>query len=146
MVYNLDTLAPVGEIPKTGGHGVAVDHRSGHGFASTSPIPMWDTKTLQVIKTIEVQGSPDGIHFDPFNDRVWVYSHRPPNATIIDAKAGSVVGTVDLGGGPEEAVSDDKGKIYVDLEDKDKIAVVDAKTLTRPASSTSPVSAAALVG
>lgn len=131
MVYNLDTLAPVGEIPKTGGHGVAVDHKSGHGFASTSPIPMWDTKTLQVIKTIDVQGSPDGIHFDPFNERVWVYSHRPPNATVIDAKAGSVVGTVDLGGGPEEAVSDDKGKIYVDLEDKDKIAVVDAKTLTK---------------
>ncbi len=131
MVYNLDTLAPVGEIPKTGGHGVAVDHKSGHGFASTSPVPMWDTKTLHVTKTIDVQGSPDGIHFDPFNARIWVYSHRPPNATVIDAKAGTVVGTVDLGGGPEEAVSDDRGKIYVDLEDKDKIAVVDAKTLSK---------------
>jgi DNA-binding beta-propeller fold protein YncE len=131
MVYNLDTLAQVGEIPKTGGHGVALDHKSGHGFASVSPIPMWDIKTLRVIKTIDVQGSPDGIHFDPFNGRVWAYSHRPPNATVIDAKEGTVVGTVDLGGAPEEAVSDDKGKIYVDLEDKDKIAVVDAKTLAK---------------
>lgn len=131
MVYNLDTLAAEGEIPKTGGHGVAVEHRSGHGFSSTSPVPMWDTKTLQVIKTIDVQGSPDGIHLDPFNERIWVYSHRPPNATVIDAKAGTVVGTVDLGGGPEEAVSDDKGKIFVDLEDKNKIAVVDAKTLAK---------------
>src|SRR5579862_9010472 len=44
-VFNLDTLAPVGEIPKTGGHGAAVDPKSGHGFASASPVPMWDTKT-----------------------------------------------------------------------------------------------------
>ncbi len=131
MVYNLDTLEPAGEIPKSGGHGVAVDHNSGHGFASTAPIPMWDLKTLKVIKTIDVQGRPDGIHFDPFNERVWVYSHQPPNATVIDPKQGTVVGTVDLGGGPEEAVSNDKGKIYVDLEDKDKIAVVDAKTLAK---------------
>lgn len=42
-----------------------------------------------------------------------------------------MVGTVDLGGGPEEAVSDDRGKIYVDLENNDKIAVVDAKTLSK---------------
>jgi DNA-binding beta-propeller fold protein YncE len=131
MVYNLDTLAQVGEIPKTGGHGAAVDQKSDHGFSSVNPIPMWDTKTLQVIKTIEVQGSPDGIHFDPFNARVWIYSHRAPNATVIDGKTGTVVGTVDLGGGPEEAVSDDKGKIYVDLEDKNKIAIVDAKALAK---------------
>ena len=67
--------------------------------------------------------------YDPFNDRVWVFSHRAPNATVIDAKDGSTAGTVDLGGAPEQAVSDGKGHVYVDLEDKDKIAVVNAKTL-----------------
>jgi DNA-binding beta-propeller fold protein YncE len=92
---------------------------------------MWDTRTLKLIKTIEVQGGPDGIHLDPFNDRIWVFSHRPPNATVIDAKTGTVVGTVDLGGAPEEEVSNGKGTLYVDLEDKDKIAVVDAKTLSK---------------
>jgi DNA-binding beta-propeller fold protein YncE len=130
-VFNLDTLAPEGEIPNTGGHGVAVDPKSHHGFASSDPVAMWDTRTLKLIKTIEVQGGPDGIHLDPFNDRIWVFSHRPPNATVIDAKTGTVVGTVDLGGAPEEEVSNGKGTLYVDLEDKDKIAVVDAKTLKK---------------
>ena len=75
---------------------------------------MWDTKTLATIKTIDVQGGPDGILFDPFNERVWVFSHSAPNATVIDAKDGSIVGTVDLGGAPEQAVTDGKGHIYVD--------------------------------
>ena len=91
---------------------------------------MWDTKNLAVIKTIDVQGNPDGIMFDPFNARVWVFSHSQPNATIINAADGSIAGTMDLAGQPEQAVTDGKGHIYVDLEDKDQIAVVDAKTLT----------------
>jgi DNA-binding beta-propeller fold protein YncE len=90
---------------------------------------MWDTKTLATIKTIDVEGGPDGIMFDPFNQRVWVFSHRAPNATVIDAKDGSIAGTVDLGGAPEQAVTDGKGHIWVDIEDKDNIAAVDAKTL-----------------
>jgi DNA-binding beta-propeller fold protein YncE len=128
-VFNLDTLEPAGEIPKTNARGVAVDPKSGHGFASSKPVTMWDAKTLMLIKTIEVQGVPDGIMHDPFNARVWVFSHAAPNATVIDAKDGTVVGTVDLGGAPEQAASDGKGRLYVDLEDKDQVAVVDAKTL-----------------
>ena len=91
---------------------------------------MFDTKTLATLKTIDVQGNPDGILFDPFNERVYAFSHSAPNATVIDAKDGSVVGTIDLGGAPEQAVSDGKGHLYIDIEDKDNIAVVDAKTLT----------------
>jgi DNA-binding beta-propeller fold protein YncE len=128
-VFDLDTLEPVGEISKASARGAAVDPKSNHGFASSKPVVMWDAKTLETIKTIEVQGNPDGILFDPFNQRVWVFSHSQPNATVIDAKDGSVVGTLDLGGAPEQAVTDGKGHLYVDLEDKDKIAAVDAKTL-----------------
>ncbi len=128
-VFNLDTLEPVGEIAKSGGHGVAVDPKSGHGFSSSKPVTMFDTKTLATIKTIDVQGGPDGILFDPYNQRVWVFSHGQPNATVIDAKDGSIVGTLDLGGAPEQAQSDDKGKMYIDLEDADQIAVVDTKAL-----------------
>lgn len=128
-VFNLDTLEPAGEIPNTNARGVAVDPKSGHGFASSKPAAMWDTKTLAIIKTIDVQGNPDGILFDPFNERVWIFSHSAPNATVIDAKDGSIVGTLDLGGAPEQAVSDGKGRLYVDIEDKDNVAVVDAKTL-----------------
>ena len=128
-VFNLDTLEPTGEIPNASARGAAVDPKSNHGFASSKPVVMWDTKTLATIKTIDVEGNPDGILFDPFNERVYAFSHSAPNATVIDAKDGSVVGTIDLGGAPEQAVSDGKGHLYVDIEDKNNIAVVDAATL-----------------
>ncbi|HEX4578221.1 MAG TPA: hypothetical protein VH117_12770 [Edaphobacter sp.] len=128
-VFDLDTLKPVGTIANASAHGAAVDAKSQHGFGSSKPVVMWDAKTLATIKTIDVQGGPDGIMADPFNGRVYVFSHSAPNATVIDAKDGSVVGTIDLGGAPEQVVSDGKGRVYVDLEDKGSIAVVDAKTL-----------------
>jgi DNA-binding beta-propeller fold protein YncE len=128
-VFNLDTLAPVGEIANTNARGVAVDPMSGHGFSSSKPVAMWDALTLAPIKTIDVQGNPDGIMFDPFNERIWVFSHVAPHATIIDGKDGTVVGTLDLGGEPEQAVSDGNGRLFVDIEDKDQIAVVDTKAL-----------------
>jgi outer membrane protein assembly factor BamB len=61
---------------------------------------------------------------------VWVLSHQPPHATVIDAKDGTVVGTLDLGGAPEQAVSDGKGTLYVNIADKANVAVVDTKTMT----------------
>src|SRR5439155_20916196 len=48
---------------------------------------------------------------------------------VIDAKDGSVLGTIDLGGAPEQAASDGQGHVYVAIEDKDNVAVVDVKTL-----------------
>ena len=129
-VFNLDTLEPAGEIAKTAAHGVAVSAKSHHGFASSKPVAMWDTRTLEPIKTIEVQGNPDGILYDDFNDRVYIFSHSAPNVTAINAADGTVAGTLDLGGAPEEAASDGHGRLYVDLEDKDKVAVVDTKALT----------------
>ena len=128
-VFDLDNLAPIGEIPNATGHGVAVDPKSNHGFLTSKPIVMFDSKTLAMIKTIEVQGNPDGILFDPFNQRVYDLSHIAPNVTVIDSTNGSVVGTIDLGGMPEQAVTDGKGHLYIDIEDKGKIAVVDAETM-----------------
>jgi hypothetical protein len=128
-VFDLDTLKPVGEIANASAHGAAVDAKSEHGFGSSKPVVMWDAKTLATIKTIEVEGGPDGILGDSSNGRVYVLSHRTPNVTVIDAKDGTIAGTIDLGGAPEQAVSDGKGHLYIDLEDKGSIAVVDAKTL-----------------
>jgi DNA-binding beta-propeller fold protein YncE len=85
---------------------------------------------LQTIKTVALQGRPDGILFEPLTERIYVFSHIPPNATVLDARDGSIVGTIDdLGGAPEQAASDGQGHLYVDLEDKDSIAVVDVKTM-----------------
>ena len=128
-VFNLDTLEAAGEIPNASARGAEVDPKSGHGFSSSKPVVMWDTKTLATIKTIDVEGGPDGILFDPFNQRVYVFSHGAPNATVINAVDGSVVGTIDLGGAPEQAVTDGKGHVYVDIEDKANVAVIDAKTM-----------------
>ncbi len=129
LVFDLDTLKPAGTIPNARARGVAVDAKSHHGFCSSSPVVMWDTRTLESIKTIEVQGRPDGILFEPATERVYVFSHSQPNATVIDSKAGMVVGTIDLGGAPEQAASDGQGRLYVAIEDKDKVAVVDVNTL-----------------
>ena len=128
-VFNLDTLEPAGAVAGVSAGGATVDPKSHHGFSTTKPITMWDSTTLKVIKTIDVDGRPDGIMFDPFNERVWVLSHMAPYATVIDATNGTVVGTLDLGGAPEEAVTDGKGMVYVNISDKANIAVVDAKNL-----------------
>jgi DNA-binding beta-propeller fold protein YncE len=130
MVFDLDTLAPLGDMDGVNGHGVAIDPKSGHGFASSKPVAMWDAKTLAPIKTIEVQGSPDGILGDPSDGRIYILSHSLPNVTAIDAADGKVVGTVDVGGAPEQTVSDGKGRLFVAVETKDEIAVLDTKTLT----------------
>ena len=129
-VFDLDTLAPVGEIPDIRAAGAAVDAKSGHGFASSKPIAMWDTKTLKLIKTIDVEGGPDGILADPFNQRVYVFSHQVPHVTVIDATNGTVLGTLDLGGQPEQAATDGAGHIYVDVSDKANVAVIDTKAMT----------------
>ena len=132
-VFDLDTLQSTGEIPNVSGHGAVVDPKTQHGFASSKPVVMFDANTLMPIKTIEVQGNPDGMYFDAFNQRVYVFSHVKPDATVIDSKDGSVLGTIDLGGAPEQAVSDGNGRLFVDVEDKANIAVVDTKTMTTTA-------------
>jgi len=129
-VFNLDTLEPVGEIAGFNGHGAVVDPKSGMGFATSKPVAMWNAKTLAPMAPITVQGNPDGILFDAFNQRVYILSHIAPNMTVLDSTSGAIVGTIDLGGAPEQAATDGKGHIYVDIEDKGQVAVIDAKTMT----------------
>ena len=130
-VFNLDTLEPIGEIPDTGGNGVAVDPKSGHGFSSSKPVSMFDTKTLKLIKKIDVGAAqPDGILFDAFNDRIYVFSHPTKDATVIDSKDGTVLGTIDLGGVPEQGIADGKGNLYVVMQDaQGSVTAVDVKTM-----------------
>jgi DNA-binding beta-propeller fold protein YncE len=128
-VYNLDTLEPVGEVKTTNAHGAVIDSKTSHGFATSKPITMFDSKTLANIKTIEVQGNPDGAFFDPSNQRAYILSHSSPHVTVLDSNDGSIVKTFDIGGMPEQAAGDGKGHLYIDVEDKANIAVVDTKTL-----------------
>ena len=131
-VYDLDTLAPVGEVPGVGGNGAVIDPVSGHGFTSDHPkVSMFDPKTLTLLKSIDVGAArPDGILFDAFNQRVYVFSHPTKDATVIDAKDGNVLGTIDLGGVPEEGVVDGKGMLYVVMQDAiGSVTAVNVKTM-----------------
>ncbi len=132
MAYDLDTLAPIGEIPDTGGNGVAICPGSGHGFASSHPsLSMFDPKTLKLIRKIDVPEGfrADGIYCDAFNDHTYVYSHPTKNALVLDGADGSVLGTVDLGGTPEQSASDGQGTLYVVMQAESNVAVVDARTM-----------------
>jgi hypothetical protein len=131
-IFNLDTLEKIGEIVGVGGNGTAVDPKSGHGFTSDHPkVSMFDTKTMTLIKSIDVGAArPDGIYFDAFNDRVYVFSHPTKDATVIDSKDGTVLGTIDLGGVPEQGVADSKGMLYVVMQDAvGSVTAVDVKTM-----------------
>ena len=128
-VFNLDTLAQVADIPGTSAHGGAVDTVTGHGFATSKPVTMFDAKTFAIIKKIDVEGNPDGYLNDARNHRFYVLSHSAPNLTVLDDKDGSILGTIDIGGAPEEAATDGHGRIYVDIEDKAAIAVIDADAM-----------------
>jgi DNA-binding beta-propeller fold protein YncE len=131
-IFNLDTLERVGEIAGIGGNGTAVDAKTGHGFTSDHPkVSMFDTKTMTLLKSIDVgEARPDGIYFDSFNQRVYVFSHPTKDATVIDTKDGMVLGKIDLGGVPEQGVGDGKGMLYVVMQDAvGSVTAVDVKTM-----------------
>jgi len=106
-----------------------VDTATGHGFATSKPVTMFDAKTFAILKKLDVQGNPDGYLNDSYNHHLYVLSHAAPNITVLDDKDGSILGTIDIGGAPEQAAADGSGKIYVDIEDKAAIAVIDANTM-----------------
>lgn len=131
-VFDLDTLAPAGELSGVGGQGTAVDPKSGHGFTSDHPqVSMFDTKMLTKLKSIDVgEARADGILFDAFSERVFVFSHPTKNATVIDTRDGTVKGTIDLGGTPEQGVADGKGMLYVVMQDAvGSVTAVDLKSM-----------------
>jgi glutamine cyclotransferase len=129
FVFDLDSHKCIGTITNVGGHGVAIDTATHHGVSSSSPPSLFDTETMQKIKDIDVQGRPDGILLEPFTDKVFIFSHEAPSITMIDSKVGTVTGTIDVGGAMEQAQSDGQGKLYADVEDEKKIAVVDVKAM-----------------
>jgi DNA-binding beta-propeller fold protein YncE len=136
-VFNLDNLQPLGEMltaPNSQGNGVAIDAKSGHGFASSRPqLTMFDARTMQLMKSIPIDSGfgPDGIYFDDYNDRVYVFSHPTKSAMVLDSHDGRDLGRIDLGGVPEQAVSDGRGTLYVVMQDRPEggVAVVDVKTM-----------------
>ena len=133
MVVDSDSLKLIGDIPNTPGvHGVALVQDLGRGFTSNgrdTSVTMFDLKTLQPLARIRVGMQPDAITYDPASKRVFVMNGGSGSASAIDPKAGAVVGTVMLGGQPEEPACDGKGRMYVNLEDSSRVVMVDTRTL-----------------
>ncbi len=133
-VVDLETEHEIGEIKDMQGvHGIAIANDLNRGFISdgrADAVVAFDLKTLKTIATIKVSGKgPDAIAYDPYSQQVFSFNGESNNASVIDAKTLKQVGTVDLGGGPEFAVPDGKGKMYNNLEDKNSLNVIDTKAL-----------------
>lgn len=116
-----------------GVHGIALAHDLKKGFISNgkdSSVTIFDYETFKVLSNIKVTGAnPDAILYDRFSHNVFVYNGRSANATVIDAKSDEVVATITLAGKPEFSVTDEKGSIYVNIEDKNIVTLINATTL-----------------
>ncbi len=134
-VIDLATEKSIGTISDMKGvHGIAIVNHLNKGFISdgrANAAVVFDLKTLKTIATISLTNvnGPDAIMYDPFSDRVFTFCGESNNAAVIDPQTMKQTGTVALGGGPEFAVSDGKGKIYNNLEDKNSMNVIDAKAM-----------------
>ncbi|MBI3511476.1 MAG: YncE family protein [Bacteroidetes bacterium] len=131
-ILNETTGDSVGIIPNTTGvHGIAWDAALNKGFTSNgriNSVTEFDLKTNAVLKQIPVGENPDAILFDPFTKMIYTCNGRSSNMSVIDPAKDTVVATISLDGRPETAVWDSTGKIYVNLEDKSRIQVIDAMT------------------
>ena len=138
IVVYLASRKTVGEIANTlGVHGIALAPDLKRGFTSNgrdATVTIFDLDTLAVIGTAKTGGNPDAILYEPATKRVFTFNRTRTAAeastTVIDAVKGEVIKTVMLGGRPEFSVTDGKGTVFVNLDDKSEIAVIVAKTLT----------------
>jgi DNA-binding beta-propeller fold protein YncE len=108
-------------------HGIAVG--AGKVFTSNgreNKVSMVDPKSLTTLSKIDSGGAnPDAITFDPTTSQIWVFNHTGMSATAIDGATGKVVATIPLTGTAESGQSDGAGKVFVNIEDKDQIDVID---------------------
>ena len=134
QVFDLESGKVVGEVPNTPGiHGVALAPDLGKAYTSNgrdSSVTVFDLKTLATVSKIHIDGrNPDAILYEPGTHRVFTMNAGSGTATAIDAASGAVIGNVALGGRPEFAVANGRGKVFVNLEDSSAVVSFDAKTL-----------------
>jgi len=119
-------------IPNTAGvHGIAFNNELGRGYTSngrSNNVTVFDLKTNELVTQIATGENPDAILYEPNTKNIITCNGRSKNLSVIDSKSNALVATIDVGGKPETAVSDGNGKLFVNIEDKNEIAVVDLKT------------------
>ncbi|MDR3711691.1 MAG: YncE family protein [Puia sp.] len=119
----------VGVIPNTTGvHGIAFNASTGKGYTSNgrlNTVTVFDLKTNEILAQIPAGQNPDAIFFEPFSKLIITCNGRSNDLSLIDPARNKVVATIPVGGKPETAVSDGAGRIFVNIEDKNEIAVID---------------------
>src|SRR3954471_10064104 len=119
----------VGSIPDTPGvHGIAIAPELNKGFISSrgkNAAIIFDLKTLQKTGEAKAGNNPDAICYEPKTKRVVAVNHSGQDATIIDAKSGDVVGTIQTGEAGEYCAADDAGHMYVNMEGTSEIVEID---------------------
>src|SRR5213594_2608940 len=120
----------VGDIPDTPGvHGIQIVTSLNRGFISNgrgNNVTIFDLKTLKTISQTPTGDNPDSIRFEPKTGRIFTFNGRSNNSTAIDAKTGMVVATIPMGGKPEFSQADDRGHIFVNIEDTNEVVDIDA--------------------
>jgi DNA-binding beta-propeller fold protein YncE len=133
VVVDPDQGKIVGDIPDTQGvHGIAIANEFSKGFTTngrTADSTIFDLASLKALGNVKTDKDSDAIIYDPFSKRVFTFNGDANTSSAIDAAADKLVATFPLGGGPEFAATDGKGKIFVNLEDKSALVKFDAKTL-----------------
>ena len=133
-IMNIDTGVKGEAITGLEGvHGVAFAPERNRGYLSNgrgNSVSVFDLETRKILGEIPSSGqNPDSVMYDAFSGRVFTFNGRTANATAIDAATDKVVGTVDIGGKPEFAVTDGKGTIFVNNEDTSEVVAFDAGSL-----------------
>ncbi|QRX83088.1 YncE family protein [Glaciimonas sp. PAMC28666] len=132
-VYDVDQKKMIGAILDTPGvHGVAVASDLDRGFTSNgkgNSVTIFALSTLKIIGTAATEKKPDGIVYDALSKRVFAMNGGSDSMTPIDASAGKSFAAIALGGKPEFLAVDGKGHLFVNLEDKNQIVVIDTKNL-----------------
>jgi len=114
----------------SGVHGIAFDYENNKGFISNGAannVSVFDLQTYKITNTIATDKNPDGIIYEPFTKTIITGNGRGNNLSVIDPKTEKVIRTVPVGGKPERAVFDGKGLLFVNIEDKSEIVVIDLK-------------------
>lgn len=115
----------------TGVHGIAFVNSLNKGYTSNgrlNNVTVFDLKTQKQLGQVATGQNPDAIFYDNYSKRIITCNGRSNDLTVIDPETDKVVSTILVGGKPETAVSDDAGRIYVNIEDKNEIVEIDAKT------------------
>ncbi|OQP57667.1 hypothetical protein A3860_08525 [Niastella vici] len=131
-VVESSTGTPLAVIPNTTGvHGIAFVPALKKGYTSNgrlNTLTVFDWQTNAVTGEVKVGENPDAIIYDEFIKQVVVCDGRSHEVTFVDPATDKVVATVAVGGKPEEAVSNGAGMIYVNIEDKNEIVAIDARS------------------